>query len=284
MLGCKPERLVAGGYPQRVVEAADGRPLKALRAAGYTCLEILHSGTATIKECKKQGGFTASDLKAAGCEVPDLHRAFTARELRVGGFSAMDCKECSCIELLELKEGGYDVAELRGAGYEARHTPAHTAARTLHASSHVRMHPSYVHGHSAWPSMAELRGERAEGPRRTHVHARAYHTHVHAHAYHQARRGERAEGPRSQITRMYHTRHTDIPCTLYLIHYTLYPVRTSHECITRGIQTYPVPCALYPVPCTCITRVYPTRHTNIGASVRLPCTMYHVPCTLYPVT
>ena len=187
MLGCKPERLVAGGYPQRVVEAADGRPLKALRAAGYTCLEILHSGTATIKECKKQGGFTASDLKAAGCEVPDLHRAFTARELRVGGFSAMDCKECSCIELLELKEGGYDVAELRGAGYEARHTPAHTAARTLHASSHVRMHPSYVHGHLAWPSMAELRGERAEGPRRTHVHA---------HAYHQARRGERAEGPR----------------------------------------------------------------------------------------
>lgn len=117
LLDLKPKDLEAGGFETRVVQAADGRSIQELRQANFTCKDLVDSGSFTIRELKL-GGFKAVELKAVGCTAGQL-RPFNPTELRSGGFTAGECKTAGCFKVSELKLGGYAAWEMRAAGYEA---------------------------------------------------------------------------------------------------------------------------------------------------------------------
>lgn len=55
LLGFKPRQMETGGYPSRYLQATDGRSVKELRDASFTCQELRDSG-----------GFTFEELRAGG--------------------------------------------------------------------------------------------------------------------------------------------------------------------------------------------------------------------------
>ena len=101
----------------RVVQATDGRSLKELRAAGFTCTELLASGAFSIRELRS-GGVKASELRGAGCPIYDM-RPFSISELRMGGYPADELRATSQYTTGELRSGGYSAAEMRDAGFSA---------------------------------------------------------------------------------------------------------------------------------------------------------------------
>lgn len=63
-------------------------------------------------------GFKAADFYAIGCTVKELHQTkLTISQLRVGGYTASDCKGASCHTAEKLRDGGYTCVQLREALY-----------------------------------------------------------------------------------------------------------------------------------------------------------------------
>jgi len=99
------DELRAGGMPEHVVLAVDGRSTKELRGARYQA-KVLRKIGFHLEELA-DGGFTATELKAAGYGADHLRMVgFTAEALRVAGFTSKQL-HAARYSLKEMQEGGF---------------------------------------------------------------------------------------------------------------------------------------------------------------------------------
>jgi len=124
--GFSLDEIREGGVPDHAVQAVDGRPMKRLRAAGYTA-KVLRKVGFVLYEIV-EGGFTATELKDANYKAAELKEVgFTAGALRVAEFTSKQLHAAK-FRLRDMQEGGYpwfdlviflkaSYAELTHAGY-----------------------------------------------------------------------------------------------------------------------------------------------------------------------
>ena len=121
--GYSRKELLAGGFKKRSVEAVNGRPVAALKSAGYACKEL--RGIGFELAALKKGGFDCMAL-AEVSSVGRFSREEGSPVCPQAGFDCMALAEVSSVGRFSREEGspvcpqaGFDCMALAEVGHSA---------------------------------------------------------------------------------------------------------------------------------------------------------------------